>query len=144
MENYGCNKPTLNYGDYHWEIVTTVGRRLIWCTMNRQTIRCHPRSLARQVRRTSPHPPQERRSKCRYQGLGHKQPDHQAHPSQPGTEAAPSYIPCSWSCKFPRPFNPYPKAIEHYPLYLLEAFEEIVLIETNRLIPTCPTPATSK
>ena len=68
--------------------------------MQRQTIRRLQSPLAQKVRRIPPQSPQERRIKRRHQRPRHRQPDRQAHPSEPGTQAASSYLPCSWSCMF--------------------------------------------
>lgn len=65
---------------------------------HRQTIRRLQSPLAQKVRRVPPQPPQECRIKRRHQRPGHGQPDRQAHPSQPGAQAAPPYLPRPRSC----------------------------------------------
>lgn len=57
--------------------------------------------MARQIRRIPPRPPQERRSQRRHQGSRHRQPDREAHPSQPSPQAAPSHLPRSRPRKSP-------------------------------------------
>ena len=102
---------------------------------HRQTIRRLPRPLAPKVRHIPALAPQERRSKRRHQGPGHRQPDRQAHPSQPSAQAASSHVPCAWSCMsypFPSPF------LAWVSLWVGDSW-----FGGTRSTPTCPTPATS-
>lgn len=66
--------------------------------MYRQAVGCLPCPLARQVRRVPPATPEERRVQRRCQGSRHQRPGRQAHPSQPGPQAAPTNLPCPRSC----------------------------------------------
>lgn len=75
---------------------------LIRYLINRQGLGCLPRPVAREVGRVPSRSAQERRVQRRCQGSRHQQPDRQAHPGQPGPQAAPPHIPCPRSRKLTR------------------------------------------
>jgi len=79
-------------------------RRIANASSHRQAVWCHARSLARQVGRLPARPAQERRVQRRLQRSRHEQPDCQAHPSQPGPQAATADVPRSR----PGTFSPTP------------------------------------